>query len=180
MKGTERHMGVGVQGLQPEGLFQRCANALPQAFGQRLRDADALAVAPQGVGLPVPCGGIERFNRGLHPRALRRLQKQVEPAFLRGLKVVGVNAARLVGYGDTCGAQIQAGLQGALKKTVVEMRPRLKHRIVTRHRLRVARMQPLPVLRDATRVIDIGADEWKGGPRQHDATADAVQESLES
>jgi hypothetical protein len=109
-----------------------CLTLAPRPLRQRLGHADALAVAAQRVGLPVPGVGVLRFGGLLRLGAFGGLQEHRQLGLLALLQVVGVDALRLVGHRDAGTAGLQAGVKGLLEVAGVEQRPGGQHLVVLR------------------------------------------------
>ncbi len=160
-------MGVGVARVECDGGLERAAHLAAQAPGQRLGHADALAVAPDRIGLPVPGVGIAgcRLLLGFGP--FGRAQQQVEPGLLPGFDVVGVDTGRLVGQRPAGVTELQTGQRGLFEFAVVKVHPGVQQRRVVGQGLRVALVQPVPMGRQARAVEPVCTGVGAAGPLGH-------------
>ncbi len=167
MKGAQRYARVGVFGGQGDGLFQRLLHLAAQALRQRLGHADALTVASQRVGVPIPGVGVVRFCGGLGLGPFGHLHEQVQSRLFFGLQVVGIDGCGLVGHRDACPTCGQAGCCSLLELTAVEQRPRSQHGGVLGAGFCITAMQSRPMLLDARGVERVVACVREGGPFGH-------------
>ena len=139
-------LGVGVAGRQGDGGFQRLADLHTQALRERLGHADALAVAGQRVGLPVPGACVARRPLLQRLGPCRDLLQQQLTRMLARFEVVGVHAGGLVGHIHACIPQRQPFQRCPLEFAVVEMHPGLKHIGALGPGLGITGVQPAPVV----------------------------------
>ena len=154
-------------GLKLDGVFQRGFDLATQTLCQRLGYADALAVAAQGIGLPVKGIGVLGVLLRLGFSALGDFHVHVESGFFLLFQVGGVNAGRLVGRRDAGATRLQTGLNSLLKLTVVKKGPRFQDLKVFGQGFGIAGVQACPVFLDAGCVELIVADMGEGSPFGH-------------
>ena len=106
MKSAQRNMRICMPGREFDGLLQRPLDLAAQTLRQRLRYADALAVAAKRVSLPIPGIGIFGVCRLLRFGLLRHLQKQIKFGFFLAFKVIGINGSGFVGHRDAIAASL--------------------------------------------------------------------------
>mmetsp|Transcript_26224 Transcript_26224/g.61939 ORF Transcript_26224/g.61939 Transcript_26224/m.61939 type:complete len:318 (+) Transcript_26224:613-1566(+) len=168
VEGAQRDVRVGMLGRELDRGFERGLDLAAQALRQRLGHADALAVAAQGVGLPVIGVGVLRLFRLLGLGTLGDFQEHLQLHLLLLFEVVGVDGLGLVGHRDAGAAGGQARVVGGLELTGVEVDPGLHDVRVLRKRLGIPGMQPGPMLLQRRRRVDEGAVVvGKGGPLGH-------------
>ena len=167
MEGAQRNARIGVFGRQGNGLLQRVLHLATQALRQRLGHADALAVAAQCVGMPVPGVGVVGLLGGLGLRPFGHLHEQVQARLLLRLQVVGIDGGGLVGGSDTRATGCHARCRSFLKITVVEQRPGFQRGSVLGAGFGITAMQSCPMLLDARSVKLVVAGVGEGGPFGH-------------
>ena len=116
-------MGIGVVRLQFDNVFQRHLDLAAQTLGQGLGHADALAVAAQGIGLPVVGVDIQGVALGLRLGPAGHFQKQFKAGLFLLFKVGGVDACRLVGYGQAVATNFESQVHRFLEFAAMEQGP---------------------------------------------------------
>jgi hypothetical protein len=160
-------MRASACGATGQWLSPAILDLAPQPLRQGLGHADALAVAAQCVGVPVPRVGILWFRLGLGLGALGHLHEQVEAGLFLLLQVGGVDGGGLVGHGDAVTAGSQPFLGRLLEVAIVVMGPGLQHGGVLGQGLSVAGMQARPLLLEAGGGVVEFASVGEGGPFRH-------------
>ena len=167
VEGAQRNARFHMPGRQGNGFLQRFFHLLAEPLRQGLGHADALAVAAQGVGVPVPGVGVLRVGGSLGLGALGNLHEQREPRLLARLQVGGVHGRGLVGSRDARAACGQARFCRLLKLAVMEQHPGVQHGGVLGQGLRVSQVQLAPLLLHAGGIPGVVACVGEGGPRCH-------------
>ena len=167
MKSGQRNVRVSVFGAQLDGFFQRLLDLGAQALRQCFGDADALTIATQCIGLPVPGIRVFRVGRLLRLCAAGDFHKQLEFGLLLFFKVVGVQAGSLVRYRDPVAAGLQTSVCRLLKLAVVKQHPGLQHGSLFGQQLAVADMQACPTFLQACGIELVVAGVGKSSPFGH-------------
>jgi hypothetical protein len=167
MEGAQCNPGIGMSGRQGNGCLQRILDLAAQPLCQRLAHADALAVAAQCVGMPVPGVGVGWLLDRLGLGALGHLHEQIKAGFFLGLKVVGVNCGGLVGHRDARPACAQARCRRLLKFAVVVQGPGLQHGGIVGAGLGIAAVQLAPQILHAGHIKPVVTSMGERGPSGH-------------
>ncbi len=174
MERAERDVRVGVLGREPDRRLEGALDLAAEPLGERLGDADALAVAAERVGHAVPRVRVLRIFGRARLGALGHLHEERLLGLLARLEVGGVDRLRLVGDRHASGRarlrRLQAGLGGLLELARMEQPPGRQHRLVLRQRLGIAGMQARPLLLQRRGVVGVRLGVVReGGPLGHGA-----------
>ena len=167
MESGQRDMRVGMFRLQPDRLLQRLFHLGAQTLRQRLGDADALAVAPERISLPVPGIGVFRVRRLLRLGAPGNVHEKIEFGFFLAFEVVGINAGGLVGHRDAVTTGLDAGIGRLLKLAVMKQHPGLQHHSLLGQWFAVALVQADPASFQAGSIKGVVTCVGESGPFGH-------------